>query len=62
MKQCIHWIVIGSLLFVGQNHRYSFCDGGFPTKGIKIFASSFATSYMVEPLLKTIGLRGMSFL
>ena len=36
--------------------------GKFPMKDLRILASSFATSYVVEPLLETIDLRGVSFL
>ena len=36
--------------------------GELPTKGHRILANSLATSYLMEPLLDTMGLRGMSLL
>ena len=34
----------------------------FPTRGLRILASSFITPYVTEPLLDAKDLRGMSFL
>ena len=35
--------------------------GGTPTRGLRMFATSLATLYVIEPIQDTMGLRGCLF-
>ena len=47
---------------IQQSFLYYGCGGGLPTKCLRILVSTLATAYITDPLLDTIGLRGVSSL